>query len=77
MPRTSMSALAAVGGFIPIPHFLEPIAPLPKTLESMHAYHVPLIGLAIAMRDSGDILALGENLRREMGAGRQWLDRLG
>ncbi len=33
-----LAALAAVGGFIPIPHFLEPIAPLPKTLESMHAY---------------------------------------
>jgi multidrug efflux pump subunit AcrB len=26
----------------------------------------PAIGLAIAMRDSGDILALGENIRREM-----------
>jgi multidrug efflux pump subunit AcrB len=26
----------------------------------------PAIGLAIAMRDSGDILALGENVRREM-----------
>jgi multidrug efflux pump subunit AcrB len=26
----------------------------------------PAIGLAIAMRDAGDILALGENLRREM-----------
>ena len=26
----------------------------------------PAIGLAIAMRDAGDILALGENVRREM-----------
>jgi len=28
----------------------------------------PAIGLAIAMRDAGDILALGENLKREMAA---------
>ena len=28
----------------------------------------PAIGLAIAMRDAGDILALGENVRREMAA---------
>jgi multidrug efflux pump subunit AcrB len=28
----------------------------------------PAIGLAIAMRDSGDILALGDNIRREMAA---------
>jgi NADH-quinone oxidoreductase subunit L len=52
-----LAALAAVGGFIPIPHFLEPIAPLPKTLESMHAYHVPLIGLAIAMGVAGLVAA--------------------
>jgi NADH-quinone oxidoreductase subunit L len=44
-----LAFLAAVGGFIPIPHFLEPIAPLPATKESMHAMHVPLIGLAIAL----------------------------
>ena len=52
-----LAALAAVGGFIPIPHFLEPIAPLPKTLESMHAFHVPLIGLAIAMGVAGLVAA--------------------
>jgi NADH-quinone oxidoreductase subunit L len=52
-----LAALAAIGGFIPIPHFLEPIAPLPKTLESMHAYHVPLIGLAIAMGVAGLVAA--------------------
>jgi len=52
-----LAALAAVGGFIPIPHFLEPIAPLPKTLESMHAFHVPLVGLAIAMGVAGLVAA--------------------
>ncbi len=52
-----LAALAAVGGFIPIPHFLEPIAPLPKTLESMQAYHVPLIGLAIALGVAGLVAA--------------------
>ncbi|MGB2818257.1 MAG: NADH-quinone oxidoreductase subunit L [Burkholderiaceae bacterium] len=52
-----LAFLAAVGGFIPIPHFLEPIAPLPATKESMHAMHVPLIGLAIAMGVLGLIAA--------------------
>jgi NADH-quinone oxidoreductase subunit L len=52
-----LAALAAVGGFIPVPHFLEPIAPLPKTLESMQAFHVPLIGLAIAMGVAGLVAA--------------------
>jgi NADH-quinone oxidoreductase subunit L len=44
-----LALLAAVGGFIPVPHFLEPVAPLPATRESMHALHVPLVGLAIAL----------------------------
>src|SRR5512134_1925212 len=52
-----LAALAAVGGFIPVPHFLEPVAPLPKTLESMQAWHVPLIGLAIAMGVAGLVAA--------------------
>ncbi len=48
-----LAALAAVGGFIPIPHFLEPIAPLPPTLESMHAFHFPLLVAAIAIALTG------------------------
>jgi NADH-quinone oxidoreductase subunit L len=52
-----LALLAAVGGFIPIPHFLEPIAPLPATRESMHAFHVPLVGLAIALGVVGLIAA--------------------
>ena len=86
-----LAALAAVGGFIPIPHFLEPIAPLPKTLESMHAYHVPLIGLAIAMGVVGLIaaafvyrgdLALPKRLRESFSAlhsllsGKYFIDEL-
>jgi NADH-quinone oxidoreductase subunit L len=76
-----LAALAAVGGFIPIPHFLEPIAPLPKTLESMQAYHVPLIGLAIAMGVAGLVaaafvyrgdLALPKRLRESL-SGLHWL----
>ena len=53
----ALALLAAVGGFIPIPHFLEPIAPLPATKESMHAMHVPLVGLAIALGVIGLIAA--------------------
>jgi NADH-quinone oxidoreductase subunit L len=53
----ALAFLAAVGGFIPIPHFLEPIAPLPATNEAMHPMHVPLIGLAIAMGVVGLIAA--------------------
>ncbi len=52
-----LAFLAAVGGFIPIPHFLEPIAPLPATKAAMQPMHVPLIGLAIAMGVVGLIAA--------------------
>ena len=48
-----LAVLAAIGGFIPIPHFLEPIAPLPTTTEVMHAYHTPLLVLAIALGVAG------------------------
>jgi NADH-quinone oxidoreductase subunit L len=44
-----LAALAAVGGFIPVPHFLETVAPIPATREAMHVWHVPLVGLAIAL----------------------------
>jgi NADH-quinone oxidoreductase subunit L len=52
-----LAFLAAVGGFIGIPRFLEPIAPLPAIQPAMLPMHVPLIGLAIAMGVAGLLAA--------------------
>ena len=43
-----LAAGSAVGGFIAVPHFLEPLLPLPVLDPSLNAFHKPLIALAIA-----------------------------
>jgi NADH-quinone oxidoreductase subunit L len=52
-----LAVLSAVGGFISIPHFLEPLLPIPPLASSMTAWHVPLVGLAIALSVAGLALA--------------------
>jgi NADH-quinone oxidoreductase subunit L len=69
-----LAVLAAVGGFIPIPHFLEPIAPLPATQPAMQAWHVPLIGLAIALAVVG-LLAAAWVYRGKLGTARVLRER--
>jgi len=44
-----LAALSAFGGFIPIPHFLEPMLPLPPTHESLHHLETPLKFLAMGI----------------------------
>ena len=44
-----LAVLSAVGGFIAIPHFLEPIAPLPPVKESMKSLHLVVVGGSIAI----------------------------
>jgi NADH-quinone oxidoreductase subunit L len=48
-----LAALSAVGGFIAIPHFLEPMLPLPATHESLHHLETPLKVLAMAIAVTG------------------------
>ncbi len=48
-----LAVLSAVGGFFSIPHFLEPMLPLPATREALHHYEQPLVYLAVAIGVAG------------------------
>ncbi|MGL6109582.1 MAG: NADH-quinone oxidoreductase subunit L, partial [Rubrivivax sp.] len=48
-----LAALSALGGFIGIPHFLEPQLPLPATHEALHHLETPLKFLAMAIAVTG------------------------
>lgn len=48
-----LAALSAVGGFIPIPHFLEAQLPLPEVAERLAPLQWPLIGVAVALALAG------------------------
>jgi NADH-quinone oxidoreductase subunit L len=48
-----LAVLSAVGGFIPVPHFLEPLAKLPGIQESKHAFHYWVVGGSIAIALAG------------------------
>ncbi|HEX4944508.1 MAG TPA: NADH-quinone oxidoreductase subunit L [Usitatibacteraceae bacterium] len=48
-----LAALSAVGGFLSIPHFLEPMLPLPGISHEMHAFHYWVVGGSIAIAAAG------------------------
>jgi NADH-quinone oxidoreductase subunit L len=48
-----LALLSAVGGFLSIPHFLEPMLPLPGAKPEMHAFHYWVIGGSIAIAAVG------------------------
>jgi NADH-quinone oxidoreductase subunit L len=52
-----LAALSAVGGFIAVPHFLEPMLPLPAVHESLHRYETPLLVASVALALVGLIAA--------------------
>jgi len=52
-----LAVLSAIGGFIAVPHFLEPVMPLPAVQESLHHLHKPLLGLAVVIGVGGFLLA--------------------
>jgi NADH-quinone oxidoreductase subunit L len=52
-----LAVLAAVGGFFSIPHFLEPLLPLPAIRPEAKAFHTPLIWVAVALGVGGLLLA--------------------
>ena len=48
-----LAVLSAVGGFIPLPHFLEPIAKLPGIRPGMDAFHYFVVGGSVAIAVAG------------------------
>jgi NADH-quinone oxidoreductase subunit L len=48
-----LALLSAVGGFVAVPHFLEPLLPLPQTPEALHHVEMPLLALSVAIALAG------------------------
>ena len=48
-----LAMLSAVGGFIALPHFLEPQLPLPTVHESLHHFETPLLVLSVVLALAG------------------------
>ncbi|MFN3566789.1 MAG: NADH-quinone oxidoreductase subunit L [Burkholderiaceae bacterium] len=48
-----LAVLSAVGGFIAVPHFLEPLLPLPAIAESLHRFETPLLVLSVGIAAAG------------------------
>ncbi len=44
-----LALLSAVGGFIAVPHFLEPQLALPAVHESLHSFETPLLVLSVVL----------------------------
>ncbi len=52
-----LAVLSAIGGFLSIPHFLEPMLPLPAVAEGMARFHYAVVGGSIAIALAGLALA--------------------
>ena len=52
-----LAILSAVGGFIPVPHFLEPLLPLPPVAPELEVFHTPIVVIAIVLAFAGLIVA--------------------
>ena len=69
-----LALLSAIGGFVAVPHFLEPLLPLPQIPEALHHFEMPLLILSV-------VIAVGRprrglvRLPRRDGAGRPALAR--
>jgi NADH-quinone oxidoreductase subunit L len=48
-----LAVLSAIGGFLSIPHFLEPMLPLPGILPSRAGAHVPIVVMSVALGLAG------------------------
>jgi NADH-quinone oxidoreductase subunit L len=49
----ALAVLSAVGGFVSIPHFLEPMLPLPPLAAGMERFHYFVVGASIAIALAG------------------------
>jgi NADH-quinone oxidoreductase subunit L len=52
-----LAILSAVGGFIPVPHFLEPMLPLPPVAPELEVFHTPIVVIAIVLAFAGLVFA--------------------
>jgi NADH-quinone oxidoreductase subunit L len=69
-----LAALAAGAGFVAIPHFLEPLLPLPALAASAQPLHAPLVALAVAIAAAGIAAAayfFGGDARRAAAVGQR------
>jgi len=48
-----LAVLSAVGGFIALPHFLEPQLPLPAVHAELHHFETPLLVLSVVLALAG------------------------
>jgi NADH-quinone oxidoreductase subunit L len=48
-----LAALSTLGGFIAVPHFLEPQLPLPPVHPHLHAWETPLLVLSVLLALAG------------------------
>jgi NADH-quinone oxidoreductase subunit L len=48
-----LAAASAVGGFVAVPHFLEPVLPLPAVPESLHHFETPLLVISVVIAAAG------------------------
>src|SRR5450631_1404457 len=44
-----LAVLSAIGGFLSLPHFLEPQLPLPAVAPELHRFETPLVAIAVAL----------------------------
>jgi NADH-quinone oxidoreductase subunit L len=49
----ALAALSAVGGFIALPHFLEPLLPLPEVRPELHVMETPLLIVSVLLALAG------------------------
>jgi NADH-quinone oxidoreductase subunit L len=52
-----LAVLSAVGGFVALPHFLEPLLPLPATFPDLHHFEKPLLIFSVVIAAAGLALA--------------------
>jgi NADH-quinone oxidoreductase subunit L len=48
-----LAILSAIGGFLSIPHFLEPLLPLPDVVPALEHYETPLVVASIVLAFAG------------------------
>ena len=77
-----LAVLSALGGFIALPHFLEPQLALPKVDEHLHHFEWPLMGVSVAIALAGLFgarfvfgggPAKGDALKAKFSVAHQWL----
>jgi NADH-quinone oxidoreductase subunit L len=48
-----LAVLSALGGFVALPHFLEPLLPLAKTPDALHHFEKPLLIFSVVIALAG------------------------